>query len=215
MTQPAPNTSRLGLVSRILLTAWMAIVLGIVLQICVLVLGMVLGKHSQPWVIIAETLQKISWSFLVCVALIVGVGASNLRASLGAVCGFIGAPVAFLIAKAIHKGVAAGMGVTLTAAPGPEPWLIALIKALQYAVLGCLLGWLSRKTFGGAIAYFCSGALAGLIFGGIIVGLTAMAQPAAVDFTFWIIRGANEIIFPVGCSMIAFSVEALGRRMKE
>ena len=218
MTAPEPNVKKLSLINRVLHTAWMAILLGILLQLAIVGLGMAFGKDHQPWRVIAEALQKISWSFLVCVALIVGLGASNLRASMGAVCGFIGAPLAFLAAKAIHKGAAAGMGVTLNAtntAPSPEAWLVALIKALQYAALGCVLGWLSRKPFGGALAYMCSGLMAGLIFGGVIVYLAAEAQPKPPDISFWVIRGANEVIFPVGCSMIAFSVEALGRRLKE
>ena len=57
-----------------------------------------------------------------------------------------------------------------------------------------------------------SGCTRSLVFGGIIVTLTMGSTPpppAAEALSV----GVNEVIFPIGCSLILFSAGALGKRM--
>jgi hypothetical protein len=52
----------------------------------------------------------------------------------------------------------------------------------------------------------------GLVFGGTIIALTmgSTPPPPAADA---LSLGVNELIFPIGCSLVLFSAEALGKRM--
>jgi hypothetical protein len=56
------------------------------------------------------------------------------------------------------------------------------------------------------------GFLVGLVFGGTIVALmmgSTPPPPAAETLSV----GVNEVIFPIGCSLVLFSAGALGERM--
>ncbi|HEY6583067.1 MAG TPA: hypothetical protein VIZ60_18305, partial [Rubrobacter sp.] len=61
-------------------------------------------------------------------------------------------------------------------------------------------------------AHVAVGLLVGLVFGGTIVALTmgSTPPPTAADA---LSLGANEVIFPIGCSLVLYSAGALGERM--
>jgi hypothetical protein len=58
----------------------------------------------------------------------------------------------------------------------------------------------------------CGRTLSGLGFRGTIIALTmgSTPPPPAADA---LSLGVNELIFPIGCSLVLFSAEALGKRM--
>jgi hypothetical protein len=64
-------------------------------------------------------------------------------------------------------------------------------------------------------AHVAAGLAIGIIFGGTIVALTysmSSETPATADL---VTRGVNEVLFPVGCSLVLFAAAALGKRVAE
>jgi hypothetical protein len=53
----------------------------------------------------------------------------------------------------------------------------------------------------------------GILFGGAIVSFTYWTAPEPLAATDLFSRGANEILFPVGCSLVLYSATALGERV--
>ena len=51
----------------------------------------------------------------------------------------------------------------------------------------------------------------GIFFGGAIVGATYWTSPESPTSADLVVRGLNELLFPVGCSLVLFSAQALGR----
>ena len=124
----------------ILKGAWLAIALGFAIE--ALILGSVAlagGKLTAP-PFTADLVQKVSWSFFVCVALAVARTASRATGVVMGIAGLLAAPAGFAIARGLHKGASQALGLVAAAVPGPSPLVVAGIKGLQYAVLGlCLL----------------------------------------------------------------------------
>jgi hypothetical protein len=56
------------------------------------------------------------------------------------------------------------------------------------------------------------GLVAGLVFGGTILSITMAATPQP-PITDLLTQGVNEVLFPIGCSIVLFSAEVLGKRM--
>jgi hypothetical protein len=56
------------------------------------------------------------------------------------------------------------------------------------------------------------GLAVGSIFGGTVIALLA-ASGSEVSATSLVPRGVTEVLFPVGCSLVLFSAEALGTTM--
>jgi hypothetical protein len=62
-------------------------------------------------------------------------------------------------------------------------------------------------------AHLATGLLVGLVFGGTIVGLTYQMSPEPPVTAALVSRGANEILFPVGCSLVLFAATAMGQQV--
>jgi hypothetical protein len=58
----------------------------------------------------------------------------------------------------------------------------------------------------------CVGLAVGLVFGGpiLLLLLGSSPQPPAADL---VSRGMDEVLFPVGCSLVLYSAGALGERV--
>lgn len=165
------------------------------------------GGLVQPAPFVADLVQKVSWSFLVCLGLGIGTSVVKARpAAMGAL-GFVAAPVAFSIAKALHKGMGAALGVAGVVA-GPSTFLIALLKAVEYGVFGVVLGRVSQKPGAGLGLYTVIGLAIGVVFGGAITALIAQAGATGSGLAT---KAINELIFPLGCSLVLYVADALGR----
>lgn len=70
-----------------------------------------------------------------------------------------------------------------------------------------------RSPLGGAVTHVAVGLAAGIIFGGAIVAATYYTSPEAPGSADLIVRGFNELLFPVGCALVLFSAQALGKRL--
>jgi hypothetical protein len=159
---------------KILRVAWLSIVLGIVLEILLLVLAAYTGTGgTTPKPFISDLAQKVSWAFIVCVGLAFGSTASKARSGVMGLLGLISAPLGFNIARVVHKGANQALSIAGTAG-GASVLLIATLKGIEYAVLGAILGWVTRRQ-GSLGLHLGAGAAMGLTFGVAIVMMLARA----------------------------------------
>lgn len=182
--------------------AWLAILLGMAME--AVMLAVAAGFHSAqaPDPFLAELAQKVSWSFIVCVGLGIGSVLARAKPAAMGLMGLIAAPLAFNVSRVLHKSLAGALGMALLA--GPAPFAVAALKATQYALLGFALGHLGRRG-AGAWAHAGTGALAGVLFGLPVISLTlaaAQSSPALL-----VARGLNELLFPLGCSLVIYAAE--------
>jgi hypothetical protein len=123
------------------------------------------------------------------------------------IAGLLAAPLGFTVARALHRGAAAVVSIG-PIGTGANPMWLALLKSVEYGVLGILLGRAVDR--GGATLVGClaCGLLAGLAFGSVAVWLMhplPTGQMAA--------RAVNEILFPVGCSLVLHVSRLLEQRL--
>ncbi|HEX4952402.1 MAG TPA: hypothetical protein VF017_03270 [Thermoanaerobaculia bacterium] len=211
---PAPAEKEGPNLFRTVLTvAWGAILIALVLEIFLLFVPLIAGTPLKSLgQLVADLAQKISWSFLVCVGVALGTAIRRAQpAAMGAL-GLISAPLAFTAAKGVHKGVSEALGLSAVALAA-SPLVIAGLKALEYCVLGFVLGKLAKKGLG-LKGYLGVGALAGLSFGTLIVIVLNRASPPPVAAATVVTRGINEMLFPIGCSLVIYAAEVLAKRIK-
>ena len=197
----------------LLRVAWLAIALGIAMEGLLLVLGAGLGKSLGLGSIVADLVGNVSWSVFVCCGLAVGTAVTKARVPAMGLLGLLTAPTAFEVSRALHKGTLEA--IASTGGGGGEvlsPVLVGVIKGLEYGCLGLLVGWVGRRAWGGAAAHAAVGFLVGLVFGGTIIVLTMGSTPPPPPADA-LSLGVNELLFPIGCSLVLFSAEALGKRM--
>ena len=183
----------MALPNKLIRVAWMAIVLGVVMQ----VLSLVAGASASA--LVRDTILKITWSSLVCFAVAVGTAAaSQMRPAAMGLAGFFAAPAAFAIVRALQKafstasGAASGQALAVVL-------LVALIKAAEYGCFGMITGWLTTERFPHAWPYVTVGALVGLFFGGM-TSIVLAAGSAANPLPLLV----NEVLFPMGCALVLF-----------
>jgi hypothetical protein len=195
--------------------AWLAILLGFAMEI--LLLLFTAGFEILPGFrsILVDLIGKVSWSALVCVGLAIGTAASKVRAPFMGLLGLLAAPLAFHVSRTLQQGVAKTLEVAAAGAPVGSYTLIllALLKAVEYGCLGAAIGWIGRRPWGGALAHLAVGLAVGILFGGAIVSFTYWTAPEPLAAADLFSRGVNEILFPVGCSMVLYSATALGERV--
>jgi hypothetical protein len=204
----------------ILRVAWLSIGLGLLLEVLLLLLAAFSGTGGHtPKPFVSDLVQKVSWSFIVCVGLAFGSTASKARSGVmgrsGAMglLGLISAPLGFTIARSLHKGVNQALDVA-DAVGGASPFLIASLKALEYGVLGAALGAVTKQQGGGSLgAHAGTGAAIGITFGGAILAVLARAAVTPMTPVDLAAKGINEVLFPVGCSLVLYAAEAMSRRL--
>ena len=207
--------ARDGLGSTLIRVAWLAILLGFAMEI--LLLLFTAGFEILPGFrsVLVDLIGKVSWSALVCAGLALGTAASKVRAPFMGLLGLLAAPLAFHVSRTLQQGVAKTLEVAAAGAPVGSYTLIllALLKAVEYGCLGAAIGWIGRRPWGGAMAHLAVGLAVGILFGGAIVSFTYWTAPEPLAAADLFSRGANEILFPVGCSLVLYSATALGERV--
>jgi hypothetical protein len=212
--QASPTTSDAGggLGSTLFRVAWLAILLGFAMETLLLLITAGFGIFPGLKPVAADLVRQVSWSTIVCVGLDLGTAATKARAPLMGVLGLLAAPLAFTISRSLHQGAVKTLEIAGSGADAPPVLLLAVLKAVEYACLGLALGWIGRRAWGGAAAHVATGLLVGLVFGGTIVTLTYQMSPEPPVTAALVSRGANEILFPVGCSLVLFAATAIGKR---
>jgi hypothetical protein len=206
----AAASSNLG--ATLLRAAWLAILLGMAMEGTLLLLSAGFGNLLGLGSIVADLARNVSWALLVCVGLSVATAVQNARVPLTGFLGFLAAPAALEVSRVVHKGALQTLAISSSAGDDLSPFLVALIKGLEYGCLGLAVGWVSQRPWGGAAAHMAVGFVVGSIFGGTIVALLAASSPE-VSAASLVPRGVTEVLFPVGCSLVLFSAEALGTSM--
>ena len=57
--------------------AWASVLLGLVMEILILVAALLLGSRPGARAVLAETVQKVAWSTIVCFGLGIGTSAAK------------------------------------------------------------------------------------------------------------------------------------------
>jgi hypothetical protein len=200
--QPSTETTlqaSAGPKAMLLRVAWLAILLGLLLQLAGL----------RP--LVAETARSVGWSVLVCTGVAVGRVAAKGRPPLMGIAGLLAAPLALTVANTIQKGIAAALNIPQ--AGGTAPLWVLVLKAAEYGCLAAALGWIGRRAWAGAPAYAAVGLLAGIVFGGLALTVVAQLAPTPLSPAALMVKGVNELVFPVGCALVIFAAEVLGKRV--
>ncbi len=184
----------------------MGVLLGLAIESLVLLALGLAGKLPPPLTIAADTMQKVTWSTLVCAALAAAQTLLRAQALGMAAAGLLGAPVALLLARSMHKAVNAALDAA-PAAQTATPWLLAGTKGVEYALLGLLLIRLAKRSRGLA-AHAGVGAGLGLAF------FCALAWLMPLDgFQPQLMRAINEVLHPMGCALVIYFGAQFGLRL--
>jgi hypothetical protein len=194
----------------LLRVAWLAILLGLLLQLALLLAAAGFGIFAGLRPLVAEAARSVGWSVLVCTGIAVGRVAAKGRPPLMGIAGLLAAPLALTVANTIQKGIAAALNVP--GAAGTAPLWVLVLKAAEYGCLAAALGWIGRRAWAGAPAYAAAGLLAGIVFGGAALTLVAQSAPTPLSPAALMVKGVNELVFPVGCALVIFTAEVLGTR---
>ena len=192
----------------LLRVAWLAILLGLLLQLAVLLVVAGFGKDISPRPFLADTVKTVSWSLLVCVGVALGRVAAKGRLPLEGVTGLLAAPLALTAANAVQKGVAEAVDAAGLPA-GPLPLWVLVIKAAEYGALGLALEWVGRRAWHSALGHLAVGLLTGVVFGGVFLAVVVQSAPTPLSTPSLVARGLNELLFPVGCALVVFIAEVL------
>jgi hypothetical protein len=210
----SPSDSGESFARRLLQVAWMSILLGLLVELALVIVRAAFGESVGAKPIVADAVQKVSWSVLVCSGIALGTAAArSVRAVTMGVLGLLSAPLAFAVAKAAHKAAAQGLGFDI--APGPSPLVMATIKGLEFAFLGAAVGWLSTKAWAGMREHLLAGLIAGIVFGGGLVAYTLGTATEPPPTMTIVTLATNELIYPIGCAVVLFAAGALGARLAE
>jgi hypothetical protein len=210
-TPPAPAAPQ-NLGATLLRVAWLAVLLGLVMEGVLILTGLGLGESLGLGKLTADLVRNVTWSAFVCVGLAVGTTVAKARLPLAGLSGLLAAPAAFEVSRTLHKGTLEALAVS-TDATSPPALLVAAIKAIEYGCLGMAVAWLGSRPWGGLMAHAALGLLVGILFGGTLVAVTMTYVPAAPSSTL-VSQAVNELLFPIGCSLVLFSAGVLARRMR-
>ncbi len=192
-------------------TSWMAFVLALVIQIILIGIVSIGGMPDNFKPFLADFVNRLSWGFLVCIALTVGTTATKFRTPLMGLLGLLFAPVAFIAARILGSGTGQLLGVPPAPADGTSPIITGAIKSVQYGILGTGLGFVSQYSWGRALTHIGVGLFAGVVFGGAILIYALQAAGSAVPVLQVVGRAANELLFPIGCALIMFLTQSFSR----
>jgi hypothetical protein len=201
-----------GSKAMLLRVAWLAILLGLLLQLALLLAAAGFGSFAGLRPLVAETARNVGWSVLVCTGVAVGRVAAKGRPPLMGIAGLLAAPLALTIANTIQKGIAAALD--LPQAAGTASLWVLVLKAAEYGCLAAALGWIGRRAWAGAPAYGAAGLLAGIVFGGAALVVVAQSAPTRLSTAAMMVKGVNELVFPVGCALVIYAAEVLGKRVR-
>lgn len=189
---------------------WLAILVGLGVEILCLALQTGLIKLPPIATILADTLQRVSWSVLVCAGLAAGLAlprGPGIASNGGAMSliGVLSAPLAFAAARALHQAVLHAASGEPGAAAGPLVFAVAGIRAVEYGVFGYVLARLVRLPPPKWRGYVGLGAAVGATFGTVtLITMNAMSA-TTVGVAVTIVRGVNELAFPIGCALVLYA----------
>lgn len=194
--------------------AWLAILLGLTVQVLILVARIAAGGQATRVQVIVDVASGLTWSALVCSGIAIGTVLARHRAAIMGLLGLLSAPIAWAAAKGVQRGVQSMLGAPLETI-GPLVYQVGAAKTLEYAVLGVLLGRLVRTPSSTLRTHAITGLVVGLAFGGLILFLNHMhatAAGSALPFARIVAISVNELLFPIGCATVIYYVARFADR---
>ncbi len=190
---------------------WISISLAFAIEVLLVLASTIFFNAGTIRPFLADLAQKITWSVIVCVGLAFGRTVARERENFMGLAGFLAAPAGFFIANLFHQSVAQALMLTSGNNKSVPLLLIAFIKAVEYGCLGLLLEWLEKRPRKNLGAYLSAGLIVGNTFGAMI--LFALVQTANHPLTNaeYLAKAMNEIIFPIGCSLVIYASKSLGK----
>ncbi len=210
---PVPQNAVTAL-RRVAAIALMGIVLGFAVQVVILAIKLAGSPPSAGMIV--DVAGGVTWSLLVCTGIGVGLTIAKGRPLLTGALAFCFAPASLAAAKASQKVMTGWLGAAEKEAV-LSLGTISLLRACEYALLGWLLGWLVVKGRDTIWPYLGAGSVAGLSFGGAITLLTwraAFHDGAPLTQSALAVTAINEVVFPVGCAVVIFLGQFVGRHLK-
>jgi hypothetical protein len=208
--QPEALPNSAGAASLVLHVCWLSILLGLAVQIALLAASAAAGRAPKLNPLLVDLAQRITWSTIVCSSISVALAASKMHESFMGLAGMLSAAAAFKVARSVQKGVGAALSAPVAAVHGPSPLVLGIIKAVEYGWLAAILAWMAKRDRG-ATAHAAVGLATGLVFGAIVLGYTYWTNSHLFSAADVVSRGLNEVLFPVGCSLVLFATEAWGK----
>jgi hypothetical protein len=201
---------RLTLLARV---AFWSILLGLAVQ-ALLLLGRLAGGEAPTSVSLAlSAAQGLTWSLLVCLGVAAGMTIAQSKALIVGIFAAVCAPLAIAGAKLVQHFVAQLME-SEAQAPALSLVTLAVLRGIEYGVLGYLLARLAEKGVTLARPYLVSGIAVGVIFGGSI-GVASLMTAAAAGKALAVaaVIGAvvNEVVFPIGCAALIYASQTVTR----
>jgi amino acid transporter len=95
-----------------------------------------------------------------------------------------------------------------------SPVVLGIIKAVEYGCLAGILAWMVKRKQKSAAAHAATGLGLGVLFAAIVLGYTYWTNFKLFSAADVILRGSNEVLFPVGCSLVLFATEVWSKKWK-
>jgi hypothetical protein len=197
-------------ISRLLAVVWMAIALGVFLQILVLATRTAAGAPWPGLKWLPDLLNGVTWAVFVCAGVVLGAVATRARSVAMGALGLISAPLGFSAAKGLQRGLQSLMDAPVDKIT-PAVYAICAVKAVEYACLGVVIGWLLGRPRAGAGAFALAGVAVGMVFGGLNIWITA--DLAQAKFPALAGAAVNELMFPIGCALVIYLATAASRHI--
>lgn len=209
--QPLGPGPALHRVARI---ALLSVALGFAMQ--ALILAATLTGPSLGGALLVSLAGGVTWSVLVCAGLGLATTMAKARPLLSGLFALLVAPVALAVAKGLQKAMGGWLNAARTEAVLPLATVSAL-RALEYGLLGWLLGRLVQADQDRPWPYLRAGMAAGLTFGTAITLLTLRAADVSGERfapPLLVTTLCNEVVFPLGCALVIYLGQDVGRHLK-
>lgn len=210
----APAAPRRPAVAVLSAAAWMAILLGLAVQLLVLLAKAAAGGAATATQYFVDIASGMTWSVLVCSGVALGTVVARHRSVIMGVLGLLSAPVAWAAAKGAQRGMQWMLNAPLETI-GPLVYQVGAAKTLEYALLGLVLGRIIYTPRSTLRSHALIGLSFGVVFGAIILWLNhlgAVATGSALPVPRIAAICTNELIFPMGCAIVIYFVARFADR---
>lgn len=202
VSSPTPRASDSN-ASRLLRIAWLAILVGVALEILMVAVASAQGESFVLAKRIASGLRGVTWSSLVCVAIGWAQGLQPLSSVRTGFVGLLSAPLAVVAARALHKEALVLLDQTPPATDAFHPLWPLCLRAVEYLLFGWWIANVSKARTD-AKSHVKVGATIGV--GATIAQFVqpALAGGSTPAFDAFVPTALNELVFPIGCSLVLY-----------
>jgi hypothetical protein len=180
-----------------------SVLVGIGIELALIALAAATSKSPTTGMAIAQVAGKVSWSFIVCAGISSGMAlSSGVPRGMGLL-GLVSGPLAFIVARAVHKSAVQALGDAPVPPDAVSPAVMATLRAVEYGVFGLWLGWILSTAPTMFWRYMRAAIVIGLVFGSMFLWMFVRARPNATALDI-LPKALNELLFPIGCAGVLF-----------